>query len=498
VNERPAAMPAEPLTTALALATLGVLMLLSAVSSRFSTRIGVPVALLFLLIGMVAGSDGLGIIVFSDYELSFRLGTAGLVVILFDGGLNTPFKAVKIAAAPAAVLATLGVVLTAGGVAALGVLLGMEWRGAVLLGAIVSSTDAASVFSVLRGSGIQLKKKVGATLELESGLNDPMALVLTIAATELLISGQNPSAWLLLKVIVELVLGGCIGVALGAGGRRLLERVKLVAGGLYPVMTTAIALTAFGVATAAHASGFLAVYACAMVLGNAKVPHRAGMLRVHDAIAWLAQVGMFLLLGLLSHPSRLPAVLALGVTIGLALTLLARPIAVLVCLVPFRFPWRERAYIAWVGLRGAVPILLATFPVMAHAPGAEKLFDLVLVIVVVNAIVPGTTIRMVTDRLGLRSAEPPAPPAVLEVSSALHFNEDVLAFFIDKASAVAGVAIADLPFPDSAAIMLIVRGTALIPPRGNVVVTPGDHLYVIAQPADVPLIRLMFGLEEAL
>ncbi len=488
-------MPTEPQATAAALVTIGVLIAIAALTSRFSGRLGVPVAMVFLAIGMLAGGDGYGL-VFTDYAFAFRLGSVALVLILFDGGLNTPRHEIARALKPAIALATVGVLVSAAVVAACAHALGVAAPHAMLLGAIVSSTDAAAVFSVLRGNGIQLRKRVGMTLELESGLNDPMAVLLTVTCTRLLISGEPPTAWIFVDVVRELAVGAAVGAAIGVLGRWVLLRAQLAAGGLYPALTLAIAALAFGVPTLLHGSGFLAVYVAAVIIGNAALPYRAGIVRVHDAAAWVAQVGMFLVLGLLVTPHKLWAVAGMGLVLGLLLAMLARPLAVALCLAPFRYPLKELAYVAWVGLRGAVPIILATFPVMARAQGADETFHLVFFIVVVNAIIPGATVGYVTRRFGLRSDAPPPPPAVLEVTSMRHLEGQVLAFFVDRASAACGVAVRELPFPNGASLMLIVRGDALVAPRGDVVLAPGDHLYVIVGAADAPLMRLMFGQQE--
>jgi cell volume regulation protein A len=490
-------MPDEPRTTAVVLVTVGVLAALSALTSRFSGRLGVPLALVFLAVGFVAGALGIH---FDDYTRTFEVGTLALVVILFDGGMNTPATVLRAGLKPAAVLATLGVVVTGAIIAVIATLLGVDKQHAALIGAIVSSTDAAAVFSVLRGSGIQLRRRVGITLELESGLNDPMAVILTVACTRFVLNGTAPDArgWFALFVDVglELILGVGCGLLIGFGAIALLKRARLAAGGLYPVVTLALALIAYAVPTLIHGSGFIAVYIVAVMVGNQELPFRAGILRVHDAAAWLAQVGMFLLLGLLVVPAKLLEEASLGLVLGLTLAFVARPIAVALSLAPFRYPWRETAYIAWVGLRGAVPIILATFPVMARASGASETFHLVFFIVVVNAIIPGSTIRFVTDKLGLRSSEPPPPPAVLEVTSTSQLNGKVLAFFVDKASAASGVAIRDLPFPHGSSVMVIVREGALLAPRGDVELKPHDHLYVVTTKDDEPLVRLMFGQQE--
>lgn len=489
-------MPEAPRLIALALVTIGALMALSALTSRLTGRLGVPLLLVFLAIGMAAGTDGAGID-FENFELAFQLGTLALVLILFDGGLNTAARDFRAGLKPAAALATVGVVGTAAVVSLAAWLLGMDGHHAALLGAIVSSTDAAAVFSVLRGSGIQLRKRVGITLELESGLNDPMAVLLTVAFTQVLLGTRELSGWLALEVIRDLAIGGAGGALVGYGGRALLRRAKLAAGGLYPVLTLALAMVAYGLPTLLHGSGFLAVYVAAVIIGNAKqLPYRAGLLRVHDAAAWVAQVGMFLVLGLLVTPQRLLDVAPLGLALALVLAFVARPAAVALSVLPFRYGAKELGYLAWVGLRGAVPIILATYPVMAGEAGALETFHLVFFIVVVNAVIPGSTIRWVTDRLGLRSAEPPPPTAVLEVTSTEQLAGKVLAFHVDKASAACGVAIRELPFPQETTVMLIVRAGAMVAPRGDVTLRPDDHLYIVTTVSDEPLVRLIFGQQE--
>jgi cell volume regulation protein A len=488
----------EPFGTALLLATAGLLMGASVLFSRASQRIGVPIVLLFLLIGMAAGSEGIGRIAFDEYRFAFRLGSLALALILFDGGLNTPLSALRRTWAPAGLLATVGVALTALLIAIPAHLWGLAWPQALLLGAVVSSTDAAAVFAVLRGSGLQLKRRVGTTLELESGLNDPVAVILTIALTSNLVRpGEVAAGRLLAEILLQLAVGAAAGVAIGRGGRLLLRRLPLPTGGLYPALTLALALLAFGVTTLLHGSGFLAVYLAGMVLGNGPLPYHAGLLRVHDALAWLAQIGMFLVLGLLVYPSRLVEVAGPGLGLALLLAFVVRPLVVALCLAPFRYPWREVAYIGWVGLRGAVPIVLATYPVLVGAPGADRVFHIVFFIVVANALVPGGTVAWVTRRLGLQKAEPPAPHAVLAIESRLPLEGDLMSFYVDDALVVSGVALEDLDFPEGSSVTLIVRGNRLIPPRGSTRLQPGDHVYVLAQPEDQPLIQLMFGRPEA-
>ncbi|MGO9828981.1 MAG: potassium/proton antiporter [Myxococcaceae bacterium] len=394
----------EPNATALLLGTAGLLLGGSALLSRLAARTGLPVAFLFLGVGMLAGSDGLGKITFEDYPLAFRLGTCALVLILFDGGLNTPLGRVRPVLAPAALLATLGVVGTAGVTAvAARFLFHVPWTYALLLGAILSSTDAAAVFSVLRSSGTELKAKVGTLLEVESGLNDPMAVILTLALTESLVSGLQPGPRLLAEVALQLVVGGVVGGMLGALAARLVQKVALPAPGLVAVVTVAFALVTFGFTTLLHGSGFLAVYLAGMALGHGALPDRQGLLRVHDGLAWLAQVAMFLMLGLLVFPAQLPAVALPGTVLALVLAFVARPLVVGVCLLPFGYSWKERLYIGWVGLRGAVPIILATFPVLADVPGSTLLFNVVFFSVVVSGLLPGATVSAVSRWLGVQA-----------------------------------------------------------------------------------------------
>ncbi len=489
-------LSAEPNATAWLLAIAGVLIAASVLSSRLSARSGIPVFLVFIGLGMAAGSEGIGGIEFADYHLSFRLGTVALALILFDGGLNTRLSGLRGSIGPASVLATAGVAGTALLVAAGGRLVGFGWAGALLLGAVVSSTDAAAVFSVLRGSGIQLRERVARTLELESGLNDPLAVILTAVMTQVL-AGEGPLGWgLVAQVPLQLGVGAAGGAAIGYLGRWLLGRARLPAGGLYAVLTLALALLAFSLPTLLLGSGFLAVYVAGLVLGNGALPYRGGLLRFHDSVAWLAQVTMFLVLGLLVFPSRLAEVAEVGVAIALLLVLVARPLVVGICLLPFGFSLREVVYIGWVGLRGAVPIILATMPVLAGVEGADQLFHVVFFVVVVSGLVPGGTVAWVSRRLGLLSTRPPPPPSVLEVSALRPLDGEILSFTVHPALPVCGVTLADLPLTERAVVMLILRNDRPVAPRGGSQLQDGDHVYVFCPPEERGLVALLFGAAE--
>jgi cell volume regulation protein A len=485
-------LPLEPIPTAVLLAVLGLLLAASAAVSRVS-RFGVPVVMLFLVIGMLAGSEGLGRIPFEDYHLTFRVGIVALVLILFDGGLNTRVGALRAVAGPAALLATVGVAATALGVAACARALGFGWTEALLLGAIVSSTDAAAVFALLRGQGLRLPRRMGVTLEAESGLNDPMAVILTIELTRVLLGDSGPVLASLGAVVWQLAAGTALGVGVGAAGRLLLGRVRPIAGGLYPAFTLAIAFLAFGVTTLVGASGFLAVYVAGVVVGRGPIPHASTLLRVHDALAWLSQIVMFLALGLLSFPSRLVAVAPVGIALAVALAVIVRPAVILALLAPFRFRLAERVTIGWLGLRGAVPIILGAYPVLAGVPGAERLFDVVFFVVVLSVVLQGGTARWVAGRLGFAQPVEAPPRAVLEMNSTRPLHGELLSFHIRGEAAVTGTPADEIPFPPGAGAVLVVRGDDLLVPRDVGPLGPGDHVYVFCRPEDRAELQLLFG-----
>jgi cell volume regulation protein A len=333
-------------------------------------------------------------------------------------------------------------------------------------------------------------------LELESGVNDPMAVMLTLGFTATLAEHRPPGLALVPEILLQLAVGLLAGWAVGRGARFVLPRARLAAGGLYPVLTLAVAFLSFGAATVLRGSGFLAVYVTAVTLGNGPLPYRTGLVRVHDAMAWFSQVAMFLVLGLLAAPARLWDVALPGLALALFLVFIARPVAVIASLLPFRFAPREVAFISWVGLRGAVPIILATYPVLAGVEGGRRIFDLVFFVVVVSTLLQGAPIRWLAGRLELVVPGPPSPRAVLEIVSRDPLAGEVLSFYVEPEAAVAGSAISDLPFPEGATVMLIVRGHELVPPRGPTALEPGDHVYVFAKPEESALVKLLFGRQE--
>lgn len=458
----------------------GILMVLGILSSKFSARAGLPVLLTFMAVGMLAGSEGIGGIPFDDYELSHAIGTVALAFILFDGGLQSPASGLKVAWKPSAVLATLGVLITAGvtGVVAMQVL-GLSLLEGLLLGSIVGSTDAAAVFAQLRSAGVQLPKRLGATLEIESGANDPMAIFLTVGLIEVLAEKMPLGLGLLWLFFLQMGVGLAVGLLVGKLSVLLVNRINLKAAGLYPVLTASCGILAFGLAATLQGSGFLAIYVAGIVLGNSKLVFQRGTFLFHDGIAWAGQIAMFVVLGLLSFPSALWKVAGSGLLVAAALTFLARPLSVFLLLLPFRFSLRELTLVSWVGLKGAVPIVLATYPLIAGLPVGPLLFNVVFFVVIVSALVQGSTLPFVARALGLELPAKAAAPLSLEITSLRDVDAEIVAYPIAAESPIAGRALRDLAFPDGAVVALIARDKAIIPPRGSTEVASGDHLFVV-------------------
>ncbi|GLV47058.1 K+/H+ antiporter [Thermus sp. LT1-2-5] len=388
-----------------------VLLLLSILLSRVSQRFGIPALLLFLVLGMLAGSDGPGGIYFDDARLAQGLGVMALAFILFAGGLDTEWTRVRSVFLPGLVLATMGVVLTAWLVGIFASLvLGFPPLLGFLLGAIVSSTDAAAVFSVLRARGVRLRERLKALLELESGVNDPMAILLTVALTALLLGVARPGdlVWMGFK---QLGLGLALGYALGRVTAWAWNEFGFHYRGLRLLLSFALVLFSYGLTAVLGGSGFAAVYVAGLVVGSASLKHKDELLLFHDGVAWIMQVVMFLVLGLLVFPSQLPGVALQGALVAFFLMFVARPLAIALCLLPFRWSWREVLLVGWVGLRGAVPIVLATYPLLAGVPGANVLFNLVFFVVLLSVALQGPTLGLVARGLGLEEEPADALPS---------------------------------------------------------------------------------------
>ncbi len=380
-----------------------ILLLLSILAWKVSSRLGIPALLLFLVIGMLAGSDGPGGIYFDDALAAQSVGVVALAFILFAGGLETDWKAVRPALGGALSLSTLGVLLTAAIIAVFAIwLLHFSFVEGLLLGAIISATDAAAVFSVLGAKNIQLTGRLLPLLELESGTNDPMAVFLTIGLTSLLTDPHESIFSILLLFVQQMGIGTAMGLLLGVASVWLLKRLNLDVEGLYRVFTIALVLFAYGLTAMLGGSGFLAVYVVGVLLGNSAVQRVEDRLsRFHDSLAWLMQIAMFLILGLLVFPARLPAVFVSGLLITVVAVFIARPISVLLALLPVKMSFREKLFVGWVGLRGAVPIVLATFPLLAGLNRASFLFDLVFFVVLASVLLQGASVPLVAKWLGV-------------------------------------------------------------------------------------------------
>lgn len=443
---------------------------------RISSRSGLPSLLLYLGIGIAMGQDGLLDVKFDDAELTQVIGYAALVVILAEGGLGTKWKEIKPALPAAAVLSTVGVAVSVGVTAsAAHYLVGLEWQQALIIGAVVSSTDAAAVFSVLRK--VPLPSRVTGVLEAESGFNDAPVVILVVA-----FSASGPvDEWYLLvaKIALELAIGAAIGLATGFLGAYGLRHVALPASGLYPIAVMAIAVVAYAAGAMAHGSGFLAVYLASMVLGNSKLPHAPANRGFAEGLGWIAQIGMFVLLGLLVTPHELVDDFWPAVIVGLVLTAVARPLEVFVSLLPFRIPWQEQALMSWAGLRGAVPIILATIPMVSGVPGSDRIFNIVFVLVVVYTLVQGPTLPWLARALRLG---PSSDAADLGVESAPleRLRGHLLSVAIPESSRMHGVEVGELRLPAGSAVTLVVREEKSFVPLPTTVLRHGDELLVVA------------------
>ncbi|SCD90083.1 potassium/proton antiporter, CPA1 family [Streptomyces sp. DvalAA-14] len=444
---------------------------------RLASRSGLPTLLIYLGIGVAIGQDGLFGFTFDDVQLTQVLGYAALVVILAEGGLGTKWHEIKPVLPAASVLSTFGLLLSVFITAGAGhYLVGLDWRQALIIGAVVSSTDAAAVFSVLRN--VSLPKRVTGVLEAESGFNDAPVVILVAA-----FSTAGPvEHWyrLLGEIALELTIGAGIGIAVGWIGAYGLKRLALPASGLYPIAVMAIAVTAYAAGAMVHGSGFLAVYIASLVLGNAKLPHRPATRGFAEGLGWIAQIGLFVLLGLLVTPHELGDDILPAIVIGLFLTLVARPASVVASLLPFRIPWREQALLSWAGLRGAVPIVLATIPVVAGVADSKRIFNIVFVLVIIYTLVQGPTLPWVARSLKLADGdETDAADLGIESAPLERLQGHLLSVAIPQGSRMHGVEVTELRLPAGAGVTLVVRSGASFVPLPSTVLRQGDELLVV-------------------
>lgn len=477
---------------------VGALLLLGILASKISSRLGVPALLLFLALGMLAGSEGPGGIPFDDPLQAQFIGVLALAYILFSGGLETSRVTLRGVIWQGLSLSTLGVLLTALLVGLFShLVLGFSELEGFLLGAIVSSTDAAAVFSVLRSQSIGLKGHTRPLLELESGSNDPMAVFLTLGALALITNPKLAFVSLVGMFALQMVVGALAGLLLGKAIVWFLNRAHLESDGLYPIITISCVLLVYGLTSAAGGNGFLAVYVAGIVMNGEDFIHKRSLIRFHDAIAWLMQMAMFLTLGLLVFPSRLLPVAGGAIMVALFLMLVGRPIAVFAGLLFARLRVKQKLLVSWVGLRGAVPIVLATFPYGAGLPIADAVFNVVFFAVILSVLLQGTTIAPVARLLRLDTPLPPRRRYPLEYVPATKSASDLVELDIPANSPVVGKRIMDLPWPASALVVLISRGEDFLAPRGATVVEQGDSLLVLTPLGELPAVREVVGLPGA-
>ncbi len=476
------------------LLVVAALLVAGTLSSLLAARFGAPILLLFLLVGVLAGEGGPGGIHFNDYWATYMVGSAALAVILFDGGLRMRMSALRGAVAPAVTLATVGVVLTAALVGLVATpLLKLSPMEGFLVGAIVASTDAAAVFFLMHAQGLHLGRRVGATIELESATNDPAAVFLTVLLVELLSSNlSDPGPMVLLGVARELAVGAAFGVAGGVVLAALMNRLALP-GGLHPVLAVAVAVLLFALTSLAHGSGFLAVFLAGFVMGNRPVRAIAPITSFLNAVTWMCQIVMFVMLGLLVSPQKILeyALPALGV--AAFLILVGRPAAVFACLSPFRFSLDEKAFISWAGLRGAVSIFLATIPMLAHLPHAEVYFNVAFAVVAVSLVLHGWTMVPAARRFGVALSDPMPSVRRFEIDLPGQMDVELVAYPVAE-GAPAGTPGA---LPAWARLVMVARGGQTLTPEAAGQLRTGDYAYVLAPPQRVHGLDRLFRQQEA-
>ncbi len=483
-------MPESILSTDSFILILALLFIVGVLTTRFSTKLGVPSLILFILVGMVMGSDVLGIIYFDNAALTQMIGVIALVIILFEGGLQTNWKDVRLVIVPSLSLATVGVLLTSGIVAvAAKMILGLDWLESVLFGAIVGSTDAAAVFAVLKGQNIS--PKLGSTLEAESGSNDPMAVFLTVAMIELITIPDASIVTLVGDFFLQMGVGLVLGFIFGKIAVKSLNTINLDSSGLYPVFATAFALLTYGLTAFLNGSGLLAVYIAAIMIGNAEIAYRQSIFRFSEGFAWMMQILMFVILGLLVFPSELfkPAILIQGILISLILMVVARPVAVYLSTVKMKYTQKERIFLSWAGLKGAVPIVLATFPLLAGVEGSHQIFNVVFFVVLTSALIQGSTIPYLADKLGLNVPKKTTPMQSLELISLGKADAEMIEYEMESDSAIVGKTLTDIPFPEGSLVNAIIRKGKLIAPTGNTVIMAGDFLYILSARKNKPHLK---------
>jgi cell volume regulation protein A len=459
-----------------------ILLLISIIAGKTTSRLGVPTLIFFLIVGILAGSEGIGGIHFDNTSIAQFVGITALNFILFSGGLDTNWQSIKPILWRGVALSTLGVFLTALSVGVfVHYVFGFTiWEG-LLLGSIVSATDAAAVFSILRNRGVALKGYLRPVLELESGSNDPMAYFLTITLTGIVATGNASFAELLPAFLKEFILGGAIGFVMGRASVWLINNIKMETDGLYPVLTLGLAMFTYSVTHSIGGNGFLAIYLCAIILGNSNIVHKRSLIKFYDGQAWLMQIILFLTLGLLVFPSRIIPLIGMGLLISAFLIFVARPISVFASLSFFKSNVRSKLFISWVGLRGSVPIVFATYPLIAGIPKAELIFNLVFFISISSVLLQGTTLSYVAKMLHVTVPAKIKRRIGLDFETIDHIKSEMLEVMVTENSKAIGKRILELEIPSTVNIIAIKRGEVYIVPTGSTRIQSEDTLHVLAE-----------------
>jgi cell volume regulation protein A len=468
----------------------GALLAAGLAAALLASRLRVPSLVLFLAVGMAIGTDGTGWIDFSDYELARTIGIIALALILFEGGLTSGLIEIRPVLGSALSLALIGTILTAAltGLAAAWIL-DLDTLEGMLLGSIIATTDGAAIFALLRGS--TLRRKLARSLEGEAGLNDPVAILLVLGFIEWIEDPGFGVDGMVLLFLEELGIGLAVGVAAGWLAVEALRRIRLDTGGLYPVASLTVAAISYGAADVLGGSGFLAVYLAGLALGGANIPAKRTITTFHQGLAWVAQVALFLALGLLVFPSRLDEVALEGTLLALIVLFIARPAGVFAATAPFAYRISERVVLAWAGLRGAVPVVLATFPVIAGIPHSLEFFDIVFFAVLLSTVVQGSTVETLADGLGVTTSEPALPRPLAETGVVRRLGAEVLEYPVHEGDAIDGAPIRDLGLPRDALVNVIVRGDQAIPPRGSTRLHAGDRIHLLVRQETAPEVNAL-------
>ncbi len=475
-----------------------ILLIFSVVGSKASSRFGIPALLLFLGIGLVAGTHGFGAVIFSNYELAQRLGVFALIFILFSGGIDTQLESIRPVLKPAMVLATVGVVVAS---ALVGVFanyfLGFSFLEGCLLGATVASTDVAAVFSTLRAGNVSLRGGLKPLLELESALNDPMAVFLGVALLGLLTQTHQSIATLVPAFFLQVILGVLIGWGSGKSATLLINRIKLEYDGLYPVLTLGWIVATYSITQEIGGSGFLAVYIAAIILGNETLLHKKSLIHFHEGIAWLGQIGMFLTMGLLVDPKDLLRIAPLGIALSAFLVFVARPISVFLCCPGNRFSSREKLMLSWAGLRGAVPIILASYVLVSHIPRATDIFNLVFFVTFFSVLLQGTTIPLIAKLLKVNLPLRDSFRFPIEFNpTSTNLQNKLIEFPVPEGSQAIGKSLVELALPQDTLVVLIQRNGDVIVPRGGTQIHSKDTLLVLSETDSLSLVQKALGISS--